>query len=168
MADARDIFVSARAIPTTVERDAYLERACGADAGLRNKVEQLLAADAEAGEFLAETPELAAAVERAGQRIGRYRLLHVLGEGGFGTVWRAEQLEPVRREVALKIIKLGMDTRQVIARFEVERQALAMMDHPGIAKVLDAGCNQERELGRFRALVRNDAADCLLDEPAGP
>ena len=77
--------------------------------------------------------------EKAGDVIGRYTLLHVLGEGGFGSVWAAEQTEPVRREVALKILKLGMDTREVIARFEQERQALAMMDHPHIAKVFDAG-----------------------------
>jgi serine/threonine protein kinase len=75
----------------------------------------------------------------AGTVIGRYKLLEQLGEGGFGGVWAAEQREPVRRRVALKIIKLGMDTRQVVARFEAERQALAMMDHPNIAKVLDAG-----------------------------
>src|ERR1043165_3237084 len=77
--------------------------------------------------------------EVEGQVIGRYRLLQPIGEGGFGTVWMAEQREPVKRRVALKIIKLGMDTKQVIARFEAERQALAMMDHPGIAKVFDAG-----------------------------
>src|SRR5262249_29421526 len=77
--------------------------------------------------------------EDAGDRIGRYKLLQQIGEGGFGVVWMAEQEGPVRRRVALKIIKLGMDTKQVIARFEAERQALAMMDHPNIAKVLDAG-----------------------------
>jgi eukaryotic-like serine/threonine-protein kinase len=77
--------------------------------------------------------------EGAGAVIGRYKLLEKLGEGGFGAVWAAEQREPVRRRVALKIIKLGMDTRQVVARFEAERQALALMDHPNIAKVLDAG-----------------------------
>src|SRR5690349_6943117 len=77
--------------------------------------------------------------ESAGQVFGRYKLLEPLGEGGFGAVWMAEQKEPVRRKVALKIIKLGMDTKAVVARFEAERQALAMMDHPNIAKVLDAG-----------------------------
>jgi hypothetical protein len=83
--------------------------------------------------------------ESAGTVIGRYKLLEQLGEGGFGVVWAAEQREPVRRRVALKIIKLGMDTRQVVARFEAERQALAMMDHPNIAKVFDAGA-----IGGFR------------------
>src|SRR5215831_4839206 len=77
--------------------------------------------------------------ETSGTRIGRYKLLEQIGEGGFGVVWMAEQEEPVHRRVALKIIKLGMDTKQVIARFEAERQALAMMDHPNIARVLDAG-----------------------------
>ncbi len=77
--------------------------------------------------------------EEEGERIGRYKLLQEIGQGGFGTVWMAEQMEPVSRRVALKIIKMGMDTREVIGRFEQERQALAMMDHPNIAKVFDAG-----------------------------
>jgi non-specific serine/threonine protein kinase/serine/threonine-protein kinase len=84
-------------------------------------------------------PEGASGHEQPGAQIGPYKLLQVIGEGGFGTVWMAEQREPVKRRVALKIIKLGMDTKQVIARFEAERQALAMMDHPNIAKVFDAG-----------------------------
>src|SRR5204862_1607151 len=80
--------------------------------------------------------------EQPGAQIGRYRLLERIGEGGMGTIWMAEQREPVRRRVALKIIKLGMDTKQVIARFEAERQALALMDHPHIAKVFDAGATE--------------------------
>ena len=80
-----------------------------------------------------------AAEERPGSRVGRYKILDCLGEGGFGSVYRAEQEYPVRREVALKLIKAGMDTREVVSRFEAERQALAMMDHPNIAKVIDAG-----------------------------
>jgi serine/threonine protein kinase len=80
--------------------------------------------------------------EKAGDPIGRYRLIEVIGEGGFGMVWRAEQYEPVRREVALKLIKLGMDSREIIARFEAERQALALMEHPNIAGVLDAGTTE--------------------------
>src|SRR5712691_2668407 len=86
-----------------------------------------------------KTVTLAGAVEQAGDRIGRYKLLQRIGEGGCGVVYMAEQHEPVRRRVALKVIKLGMDTRQVVARFEAERQALALMDRPKIAKVLEAG-----------------------------
>jgi serine/threonine protein kinase len=81
--------------------------------------------------------------EEAGLLISRYKLLEKLGEGGFGTVWLAEQKEPFRRKVALKITKLGMDSRQVVTRFEAERQALAMMDHPNIAKVFDAGTTEQ-------------------------
>src|SRR4051794_1218837 len=98
----------------------------------------------DAGSEVPLSPEMEAELarlkpEEAGERIGNYKLLQQLGEGGFGTVWMAEQARPVRREVALKVIKLGMDTKEVIARFEQERQALAMMDHPNISKVLDAG-----------------------------
>ena len=94
--------------------------------------------------------------EQPGDRIGRYKLLQQIGEGGFGIVYMAEQEEPVRRRVALKIIKLGMDTRQVIARFEAERQALALMDHPNIAKVLDAGATQSGRPFFVMELVKGD------------
>ena len=133
------------------ERDAFLAQACGDDTVLIGEVRELLAAHEGAGNFLktdaARLPEAGAEVARLkpeaeGERIGRYKLLQEIGEGGFGTVWMAEQMEPVTRRVALKIIKLGMDTREVIARFEAERQALAMMDHPNIAKVLDAGATE--------------------------
>src|SRR5690349_22023872 len=90
------------------------------------------------GTIVLTAPEL----ENLGERIGRYKLLQRIGEGGCGAVYMAEQEEPVRRRVALKVIKLGMDTRSVIARFEAERQALALMDHPNIAKVLDAGATE--------------------------
>ena len=129
-------------------REAYLEGACGGNASLRADIDSMMEARAEQGEFLAR-PTADAGVtetrgseqlgERPGTTIGRYKLLQRIGEGGFGVVYMAEQQEPVRRKVALKIIKLGMDTKQVIARFEAERQALAMMDHPSIARVFDAG-----------------------------
>ena len=146
----RDLFLKALAKPSAAERSAYLEEACGNDAALRAKVEALLQCS-EADSFLdrsaAETLEAkslpeAALSERPGTVIGRYKLLEQIGEGGFAFVFMAEQEEPVRRKVALKIIKPGMDTKEVIARFEAERQALAMMDHPNIAKVLDAGATE--------------------------
>jgi serine/threonine protein kinase/tetratricopeptide (TPR) repeat protein len=153
MPNVESIFHEARLLAGD-EREGYLKGACGNDLALRNKVEALLKADDEAGDFLrtndggdadatsagvAPVGEKAKNAEAAGQTIDRYKLLQQIGEGGFGTVWMAEQKQPIKRRVALKIIKLGMDTKQVIARFEAERQALAMMDHPNIAKVFDAG-----------------------------
>ncbi len=136
----REIFLAALDCPTPAARAAYLASACGSDAALRARVESLLAAHAAAGRFLDPAPADESPVrEGPGSRIDRYRLVEKIGEGGFGVVYLAEQEEPVRRRVALKIIKLGMDTRAVIARFEAERQALALMDHPGVAKVLDGG-----------------------------
>lgn len=156
------IFDAAIQLATRQERAAYLKKACGSDSALRGRVEDLLRAHDEAGEFL-ETPLVTseraladstpatgqsgetstlAITEKPGDTIGRYKLLQVIGEGGCGVVYMAEQQEPVRRRVAFKIIKLGMDTKSVIARFEVERQALALMDHPNIAKVLDAGATE--------------------------
>lgn len=133
------LFHDARALRGEA-RGAFLDRACSGDAALRARVEALLLADDAATGFLEpadQDDDLP--LERAGDAIGRYRLLDRLGEGGFGTVWRAEQREPLARVVALKVIKLGMDTKQVIARFDAERRALAMMDHPNIARVFDAG-----------------------------
>jgi serine/threonine protein kinase len=127
------------------ERAAYLELACAGNPGLRASVEALLRANVGASAFLASPVSSACATvdepltERPGTVIGAYKLLEQIGEGGFGVVFLAEQTRPVRRKVALKVLKLGMDTRQVVARFEAERQALALMDHPHIAKVLDAG-----------------------------
>ncbi|MBI3845643.1 MAG: serine/threonine protein kinase [Planctomycetes bacterium] len=128
------------------ERTAFLDRACADDTVLRSEVESLLSAHDETWNLVdshahaeARQAAIRATVEAPGMTIGRYKLLQEIGHGGFGTVWMAEQGEPVRRRVALKVIKLGMDTRQVVARFEAERQALAMMDHPGIAKVFDGG-----------------------------
>ncbi len=133
------------------ERAVFLDGACAGDAALRERLERLLAAQDQPEEVLADGIDEAtvkatikldladAPDEAVGQTLGRYKLLEQIGEGGCGMVYVAEQKEPVRRKVALKVIKLGMDTKQVVARFEAERQALAMMDHPNIAKVLDAG-----------------------------
>jgi WD40 repeat protein/serine/threonine protein kinase len=139
---AEQVFAEAREIADPAARHAYLSQACGSDSVLRQEVESLLGADEQGGEFMrteAIMPTLALPTEQCGDRIGRYKLLEQIGEGGFGVVWMAEQEEPMRRRVALKIIKLGMDTQQVLARFEAERQALAMMEHPNIAKVFDGG-----------------------------
>jgi len=138
----RELFANALELKDPLERERYLAQACGPDAKLRQMVEALLAAHQEAGGFLQPTrvvqPEQLIR-EGPGTVIGRYKLLQEIGEGGFGVVFMAEQLEPVHRKVALKVIKAGMDTREVIARFEAERQALALMDHPNIAKIFDAG-----------------------------
>src|SRR2546423_1807450 len=144
----RDIITAALQEGEATERAAYLEKACGADAALRQHVEGLLQVCQKAGSLLECPPaELGATLdqplrEAPGTVIGPYRLLEQIGEGGFGVVFMAEQTQPVRRQVALKVIKPGMDTRQVIARFEAERQALAMMDHVNIARVLDAGATE--------------------------
>jgi serine/threonine protein kinase/tetratricopeptide (TPR) repeat protein len=139
------IFAVAAQKPSS-ERIDYLANACGNDAELRRQVERLLAAHDAAGEFLespayrpAGTVDYVPITEKPGTRIGPYKLMEQIGEGGFGLVFVAEQQEPVKRKVALKVIKPGMDSAQVIARFEAERQALALMDHPNIARVLDAG-----------------------------
>jgi hypothetical protein len=138
----QEIFALALEKKSPAERERYLAEACQGNLELRQQVQSLLLAHEQAGEFLGQTvkpPPSNLVTERAGTMIGRYKLLELIGEGGFGTVWMAEQEEPVRRRVALKVIKPGMDTRQVLARFEAERQALAMMDHPSIARVFDGG-----------------------------
>jgi serine/threonine protein kinase/Tfp pilus assembly protein PilF len=131
------------------QRGAYLDQTCAGDADLRRRLDVLLGAFERAGGFMKQpaSPERTVRLsftptEKPGDRIGRYKLLEQIGEGGCGVVYVAEQEEPVRRRVALKIIKLGMDTKQVIARFDAERQALAMMDHPNIAKIHDAGVTE--------------------------
>jgi serine/threonine protein kinase len=148
----RSLFLRALEIDDPAARAALLAEACGGDAELRKRVEWLLAAHAAAGGILdapavppAATDLYQPIAERPGTTIGPYKLLEPIGEGGFGVVFMAEQQQPVRRKVALKVLKAGMDTRQVIARFEAERQALALMDHPNIARVLDAG---QTESGR--------------------
>jgi eukaryotic-like serine/threonine-protein kinase len=136
-----NIFNEARARPAGPERDQFLGQACQQDAELNRQVQSLLHAHEGAGDFLKPTydPPALEPGEEVGDFIGRYKIRELLGEGGCGAVYVAEQQEPVRRLVALKVIKLGMDTRAVVTRFEAERQALAMMDHPNIAKVLDGG-----------------------------
>jgi serine/threonine protein kinase len=140
----RDLFLAAAELPAG-DRDGYLSANAGGDAELRAAVERLLAAHEQPAPVLLRpapgvpTADYAPMAETVGTRIGPYKLMEQIGEGGFGLVFVAEQTEPVRRKVTLKVIKPGMDSSQVIARFEAERQALAMMDHPNIARVLDAG-----------------------------
>jgi WD40 repeat protein len=140
------LFEQAFDVGSAAERLAFLRDACGEDAALLARVQALLQAHEAAEGFLPEQPagqaSLVPVTEKPGDRIGRYKLRERIGEGGCGVVYVAEQEEPVRRKVALKVIKLGMDTRNVMARFEAERQALAMMDHPNIAKVLDGGATE--------------------------
>jgi serine/threonine protein kinase/Tol biopolymer transport system component/Flp pilus assembly protein TadD len=147
--DIEKIYHTALEAKSQAQRSAYLDVVCGDNADLRAQVEALLKANEEAGDFL-EAPVFDADItydtspitEVPGAVIGKYKLLEQIGEGGMAVVYMAEQERPVRRKVALKIIKLGMDTKQVIARFEAERQALAIMDHPNIAKVFDAGTTE--------------------------
>jgi hypothetical protein len=141
----RDLFIGALKISEPAERSAWLDRECGGDAALRRRLDVLLQAFDKAGSLL-EHPAAAVGAtldepiaERPGTVTGPYKFIEQIGEGGMGTVWMAQQTEPVKRLVAVKLIKAGMDSRQVIARFEAERQALALMDHPNIARVLDGG-----------------------------
>src|SRR6185503_12802797 len=142
-----DIFLNAREMVDPVKRAAYLDRACGGDDALRAGVEALLRDAEDAEKFFGAKGTVVVGAgsqltEGPGTVIGCYKLLQKIGEGGMGVVYMAEQRDPVIRKVALKIIKLGMDTKNVIARFEAERQALALMDHPNIAKVLEAGATE--------------------------
>ena len=161
---AKAIFLEAVERHAPDQWPAFLDRACAGQPDLRGRVEALLEAHREVGTVehrepaegtdpgpvvTVDEPPLR---ERPGDVIGPYKLLEQIGEGGFGVVYLAEQTEPVRRKVALKVIKPGMDTRQVVARFEAERQALAMMDHPNIAKVFDGGAT------RLRPAVLRDGA----------
>lgn len=144
LAKARDIFLAAVEKSDVSEKNAFVDQACGTDGELRRHVNVLLSAHQQSGSFLDKGALADATIdspitEKLGMQVGPYKLLQELGEGGMGIVYMAEQTEPVSRRVALKIVKPGMDTRHVIARFEAEGQALAMMEHPNIANVLDAG-----------------------------
>src|SRR5438128_12292302 len=162
--DEQAIFTAAVEMESAGQRAAYLDEACAGHADLRRKVEELLCAHVQAGNLLdkaaaawnAHLPiaDQQAIAEAAGTIIGPYKLLEQIGEGGFGVVYMAEQQQPVRRKVALKIIKPGMATKQVVARFEAERQALALMDHTNIARVLDAGATDSGRPYLVMELVR--------------
>ncbi|MFI5458071.1 MAG: tetratricopeptide repeat protein [Isosphaerales bacterium] len=165
------IFFAALEKGSRQERAAYLDLACAGDPDLRQHIEKMLAAQAQAGSFLEQpAPSPVATVdeqpisEGAGRVIGPYKLLQPIGEGGMGTVYMAEQTAPVRRLVALKVIKAGMDSRQVLARFGAERQALALMDHPNIAKVLDAGTTDDGRPYFVMELVKGVPITRFCDE----
>ena len=155
----RDIFDAALAFSDSQQRGAFLEQACGENETLRREIEEMLEAQKSLGSFLQGPPVgLDATVdlpvlEGPGTQVGPYKLLQQIGEGGFGVVYMAEQHTPVRRKVALKVIKAGMDTRLVIARFEAERQALALMDHHNIARVLDAGATGRDDEEKVRVAL---------------
>src|SRR6266436_3709853 len=180
----KELFLSALAV-APAERDAWVERECRQDLELRRRLELMLAAHdtpqslldrlapaAEAAEgatgafaTAAAEPPSAAEHEGAGAMVaGRYRLVQQIGEGGMGTVWMAQQTEPVKRLVALKLVKPGMDSKQVLARFEAERQALALMDHPNIARILDAGATAAGRPYFVMDLVRGVPITRFCDE----
>jgi WD40 repeat protein/serine/threonine protein kinase len=176
----QEIFLGALDRLDPGERTAFLDASCGTDSQLRHAVEDLLRETASLGDFL-ESPVLTSVeksgsseddltrpatqvIEQPGQCVGKYKLMHKLGEGGCGVVYLAEQEEPLRREVALKVIKLGMDTRQVMTRFEAERQTLALMDHSNIARVFDAGATEAGRPFFVMELVRGIKLTDYCDE----
>jgi len=170
----REIFTAALTMDDRAERAAFLDEACAGDAALRQRVESLLAENLQLGSFMDVQSQLAAeraeipvdpiAVECPGTDIGPYKLVQQIGEGGMGVVYLAEQAAPVRRMVALKIIKPGMDSREVIARFEAERQALALMGHPNIARVFDGGATASGRPYFVMELVRGVTITDYCDE----
>src|SRR5262252_671736 len=169
-----ELFKQALLKPSATERSAFLDQACLDDPALRAHLDVLLEGHFMAKGFLDSVPGqdrqpvtaviAASTYEQPGDRIGRYKLLQNIGEGGCGVVYMAEQEEPVRRRVALKVIKLGIDTKQVIARFEAERQALALMDHPNIAKVFEAGATETGRPYFVMELVRGIKITEYCDE----
>ncbi len=178
--EANDLFLRAREIPAPEDRQRFLDEACAGKPALRARVEGLLRAGADAGSFLERPAEelggtgafapgrqderTSAPQESPGTLIAPYKLLELIGEGGIGTVWMAEQTDPIQRRVALKVVKEGMDSKQVLARFEAERQALALMDHPNIAKVLDAGRTPSGRPYFVMELVKGKPITAYCDE----
>ena len=175
IAQEKQIFLSALDLTSKVERDAYLAQACRDNPGLRQSVERLLAAHERQSNILDQSlqpmtevrvmdiltmlgapteEDLTPPTERLGELIGNYRLLEKIGEGGFGEVYVAQQEQPVRRRVAIKLLKLGMNSKEILARFEAERQALAIMDHPNIAQIFDAGTTSAEQPFFAMELVR--------------
>ena len=170
---AQELFTRALELPES-ERNAFLSEQCGGGAELHLEVQRMLVDAARADSFFGDENGATLGAEefknsyaeKEGDVIGPYKLLQAIGEGGFGSVWMAEQSEPIHRKVALKVIKAGMDTKLVIARFEAERQALAMMDHPNIAKVLDAGATPTGRPYFAMELVKG-IPKALLPAPSG-
>ncbi|MBL9127247.1 MAG: serine/threonine protein kinase, partial [Verrucomicrobiales bacterium] len=165
----RRVFDEATEIASPADRSAFVAQACGGNDALRREVEELLGAHDRSDRVFdrfapATRPSGAGDAAEEGERIGNYKLLQRIGEGGCGVVYMAEQEHPVRRRVALKVIKLGMDTAQVIARFEAERQALALMDHPNIARVLDAGATASGRPYFVMELVRGSKITEFCDQ----
>ena len=167
----REIFERALEIESSSEREAFLAEICSDNPQLKLRVQRLLSADDDGEHFLPASPAASTIAqpelstdEEAGTLIGRYKLLEKIGEGGWGVVYMAEQSDPVSRRVALKIVRLGMDSKQIIARFEVERQALAMMSHENIAKVLDAGTTNTGRPYFVMELVRGIPITQYCDE----
>jgi serine/threonine protein kinase len=155
----QEIYIEAQNRRDPAERGRFLDEACAGNAALRERIEALFRQADQLGSFLENSPlgataDISRAGEKPGSQIGPYKLLQQIGEGGMGIVYMAEQTEPVKRKVALKLIKAGMDSRQIIARFEAERQALALMDHPNIARVIDAGATESGRPFFVMELVR--------------
>lgn len=164
------LFLAASSLEEEDLRKALLDGACKDDPDLKERIERMFAVQGDASHFFearsprASEPETEAGKDQVDTRIGPYRIIDRLGEGGYGVVYLAEQEEPVRRKVALKIIRPGMDTERVIARFEAERQSLAMMDHPNIARVLDAGATRSGRMYFVMELVDGDAITDFCDQ----
>src|SRR6516162_1976103 len=167
----RELFIAALEKENSAERDAYLDDACGTDTSLRQRIELLLREEHSLGRFLESSPvgtppplHPSGPAEGPGTVIGPYKLLEQISEGGMGLVFMAEQSRPVRRRVALKVIKPGMDTRHVVVRFEAERQALALMDHPNIAKIHDAGTTESGRPYFVMELVKGTPITTYCDQ----